>query len=175
MEIHPWCGSQARKPPKRLGDGPMFCKVLRIVFTLFFLFLLGSQYPVSLGPMVWLLNHVFCFYWAPSTPFLRARQFGCSSCFIENSFAPNQPDFRFQIYVYFRTIKIQKYRITINNYDHLSKSTIVHILHKMVQGLSQKTYVLSRAVSLVNFLIYKVDQNTKILDTIYNNTRKYNM
>ena len=54
-----------------IGDGPMFCKVLRIVFTLFFssfywapstlflwgsaaepcfLFLLGSQYPVSLGP-----------------------------------------------------------------------------------------------------------------------------
>ena len=41
-------------------DGPMFCKVLRIVFTLFFfLFLLGTQYPVSLGPMIWLLNHVF--------------------------------------------------------------------------------------------------------------------
>ena len=38
-----------------------------------FFFLLGSQYPVSLGPMVLLLNHVFCFYWAPSTPFLRAR------------------------------------------------------------------------------------------------------
>ena len=54
-----------------IGDGPMFCKILRIVFTLFFssfywapstlflwgsaaepcfLFLLGSQYPVSLGP-----------------------------------------------------------------------------------------------------------------------------
>ena len=34
-----------------IGDDPMFCKVLRIVFTLFFFwFLLGSQYPVSLGP-----------------------------------------------------------------------------------------------------------------------------
>ena len=60
----------------------MFCKVLRIVFTLFFLFLLGSQYPVSLGPMVRLLNHVFCFYWAPSTPFLWAGWFGCSACFL---------------------------------------------------------------------------------------------
>merc|ERR1711867_258442 len=82
MEIHPWCGSKARKPPKRLGDGPMFCKVSRIVFTLFFLILLGSQFPVSLGPMVWLLNHVFCFYWAPSTLFLRDQWFGCSACFL---------------------------------------------------------------------------------------------
>ena len=62
-----------------IGDDPMFCKVLRIVFTLFFflvsiglpvprfsgpdgsaaepcfLFLLGSQYPVSPGPIVPLL------------------------------------------------------------------------------------------------------------------------
>ena len=59
-----------------IGDGPMFWKVLRIVFTFFFsiglpvprfsgpdgsaaepcfLFLLGSQYPVSPGPIVPLL------------------------------------------------------------------------------------------------------------------------
>ena len=65
-----------------IGDDPMFCKVLRIVFTLFFfvsigltvprfsgpdgsaaepcfLFLLGSQYPVSPGPMVRLLSLLF--------------------------------------------------------------------------------------------------------------------
>ena len=64
-----------------IGDGPMFCKVLRIVFIFFFvpfglpvprfsgtdgsaaepyfLFLLGSQHPVSPGPMVWLLSLLF--------------------------------------------------------------------------------------------------------------------
>ena len=37
-----------------IGHGPM-----RIVFTLFFLFLLGSQYPVSPGPMVRMLSLLF--------------------------------------------------------------------------------------------------------------------
>ena len=67
-----------------IGDDPMFCKVLRIVFTLFFfvsiglpvprfsgpdgsaaepcfLFLLGSQYPVSPGPIVPLLILLYFF------------------------------------------------------------------------------------------------------------------
>ena len=38
-----------------IGDGPMFCYVLLIVFTLFF----------------------FCSYWAPSTPFLWDQWLGC--------------------------------------------------------------------------------------------------
>ena len=59
-----------------------FVKYCGLCSHYFFLFLLGSQYLVSLGPMVWLLNHVLCFYWAPRTPFLRARWFGCSACFL---------------------------------------------------------------------------------------------
>ena len=42
-----------------IGDGPMLCYVLWIVFTLFLLFLLGSKYPVSPGPMVRLLSLLF--------------------------------------------------------------------------------------------------------------------
>ena len=82
-----------------IGDDPMFYKVLRIVFTLFFfvsiglpvprfsglngsaaepcfLFLLGSQYPVSPGPMVRLLSLLFVSIGLPVPPFLWAL--GCS-------------------------------------------------------------------------------------------------
>ena len=80
-----------------IGDGPTFWKVLRIVFTLFFfvsiglpvprffgpdgsaaepcfLFLLGSQYPVSPGPMVRLYA---C--WKGMVPSVRSEGGGAKS------------------------------------------------------------------------------------------------
>ena len=91
-----------------IGDGLMFCKVLRIVFKLFFfvsiglqvprfseldgsaaepcfLFLLGSQYPISPGLMVRLLSLLFVSIGIPVPRFSGPLESLCTFFRVTNS------------------------------------------------------------------------------------------